>query len=383
MLAVMLRSIGHLCLLAALAAMYCGTAFAAAEPTDSAQAKAKLAAVRARISQLTTHLGAELAQRDALNARLRDADLDILSKRKRLDGLHAAQLAGTRRRAELSNDERRNSSALETERGILAAQMRAAYMIGRQEQMKLLLNQGNPAIVGRMLTYYGYFARERSADIGAIRERVLRLQALVAQIEQQTAALQGLEEDARREMLGLEQARAQRSDALAALAHQVTNGNQQLGRLKREEQAVESLVADLARVLQDFPVDTQQSFDGLRGKLPWPVLGRLTAHYQEPRAGVMIEATRGAKVRAPYFGRVVYADWLQGLGLLLIIGHSGGYLTLYGHVEVLYKSVGDWVAPGDVIAAMSDANGAPPQLYFEIRDGRKTVDPRVWLKPSP
>ena len=172
MLAVMLRSIGHLCLLAALAAMYCGTAFAAAEPTDSAQAKAKLAAVRARISQLTTHLGAELAQRDALNARLRDADLDILSKRKRLDGLHAAQLAGTRRRAELSNDERRNSSALETERGILAAQMRAAYMIGRQEQMKLLLNQGNPAIVGRMLTYYGYFARERSADIGAIRERV-------------------------------------------------------------------------------------------------------------------------------------------------------------------------------------------------------------------
>ena len=143
-------------------------------------------------------------------------------------------------------------------------------------------------------------------------------------------------------------------------------------------------------MLQDFPRDTQQSFDGLRGKLPWPVLGRLTAHYQEPRTsaaqagvrwnGVMIETTRGAKVRAPYFGRVVYADWLQGLGNLLIIAHSGGYLTLYGHAEVLYKSVGDWVSPGDVIAALSDANGAAPQLYFEIRDGRKTVDPKLWLK---
>jgi murein hydrolase activator len=393
MLAAMSRALPIFCLLAALAAVVCGSAFGAAESADSVQAKAKLAAVRARIAELTTRLGAELAQRDALNARLRDADLAILSKRQRLEGLHAEQAAAERRRAELLGEQRRTQSALEAERGTLAAQMRAAYMIGRQEQMKLLLNQGNPASVGRILTYYGYFARERGAKIGEIRDRVLRLQELVVQIDQQTEALQGLEENSRREMNDLEHARTQRRDALAALADQVSSGNQKLARLKREEQAVESLVADLARMLQDFPVDTQQSFDGLRGKLPWPVLGRLTAHYQEPRAGssqsgmrwdgVLIETARGAKVRAPYFGRVVYADWLQGLGLLLIIGHSGGYMTLYGHAEVLYKSVGDWVAPGDVIAALSDVNGAPPQLYFEIRDGRKTVDPKIWLKPDP
>jgi murein hydrolase activator len=106
----------------------------------------------------------------------------------------------------------------------------------------------------------------------------------------------------------------------------------------------------------------------------------VTAHYQH---GEMIAAARGAKVRAAFFGRVVYADWLQGLGLLLIIGHGGGYMTLYGHAEVLYKSVGDWVAPGDVIAALSDASGAAPQLYFEIRQGRKTVDPKDWLKTNP
>jgi septal ring factor EnvC (AmiA/AmiB activator) len=113
-------------------------------------------------------------------------------------------------------------------------------------------------------------------------------------------------------------------------------------------------------------------------------------HYQPSRAddkgahfnGVLISAPRGAKVRAPYFGRVVYADWLQGLGLLLIIGHSGGFMTLYGHAEVLYKSVGDEVAPGDVIAAMPEA-GADPKLYFEIREGRKTVDPKAWLKTTP
>ena len=377
-------------MLAAILALSCGNAAEAPEAQDSAQARARLAAVRARISDLTTHLGAELAQRDALNARLRAADLAILEKRKRLDSLHAAQAAADRRRTELLAEQRRNQSALEAERGTLAAQMRAAYKIGRQEQIKLLLNQGNPASVGRMLVYYGYFARERSAKISAIGDRVAILQGLVGEIERQTATLQALEAGVRSEMADLERARAERGDAAAALAKQVTDANQELARLKREEQAVETLIADLSRVLQDFPRDTQQSFDGLRGKLPWPVLGRLTAHYQEPRTsaaqagvrwnGVMIETTRGAKVRAPYFGRVVYADWLQGLGNLLIIAHSGGYLTLYGHAEVLYKSVGDWVSPGDVIAALSDANGAAPQLYFEIRDGRKTVDPKLWLK---
>ena len=222
---------------------------------------------------------------------------------------------------------------------------------------------------------------------------MIRLQQLVAEIEQQTAVLKALEGDASREMAGLERARAERTDALSALTQQVSSGNQQLADLKREEAAVESLVADLARVLQDFPVDSSQSFERMRGKLPWPVLGRVTARYQEQqsssspgvrRNGEMIEAERGAKVRAPYFGRVVYADWLQGLGLLLIIGHSGGYMTLYGHAEVLYKSVGDWVAPGDVIAALSDGGtAAAPQLYFEIRAGRKTVDPKAWLKTNP
>jgi septal ring factor EnvC (AmiA/AmiB activator) len=233
----------------------------------------------------------------------------------------------------------------------------------------------------------------RRAKIDEISVHVARLQELVTEIEQTAATLASLKSDAAREVADLERARAERSSALAALSKQVSSGNQELSQLKREEQAVEALVADLSRVLQDFPVDTQLRFDELRGKLPWPVQGRLTARYQEPRAsaaqsgmrwnGVMIETARGAKVRAPYFGRVVYADWLQGLGLLLIIGHSGNYMTLYGHAEVLYKSVGDWVAPGDVIAAVSDAGGLPPQLYFEIRDGRKPVDPNIWLRANP
>jgi septal ring factor EnvC (AmiA/AmiB activator) len=363
-----------------------------AESADSAQAKAKLAAVRARIAELTSRLGDELKQRDAVNSRLREAELEITAQRRRLESLRAAEMTAERRRSELRGAELRGQNALQAQRDALAAQVRTAYLIGREEQLKLLLNQTNPASFGRTLAYYGYFAKARSARIDVIQGDVIRMQQLVAQIERQTEVLKTLQSDANREMAALQSSRAERADALAALDRQVATGNQELSGLKREEQAVESLVADLARVLEDFPVDATQAFDGMRGKLPWPVAGKVTAHYQEAHAaaqpgvrwnGEMIEAARGAKVRAPYFGRVVYADWLQGLGLLLIIGHSGGYMTLYGHAEVLYKSVGDWVAPGDVIAALGDSGAAAPQLYFEIREGRKTVDPEAWLKPAP
>lgn len=387
------RRLRHLCAIIVSIGLYCaGTCVAAPEPNDSAEAKTKLAAVRARIAALTNRLGDELKQRDALSARLRETELVITAKRRRLEALRAEQAAVERHRSELRGEQSRDQNALQAERSALGRQVRAAYMIGRQEEIKLLLNQNDPARLGRTLAYYGYFAQERSGKIGAIQAQVLRLQQLVAEIDQQSAQLKTLESDAGREVAALEHARADRADALASLSKQVASGSHELADLKREEQAVESLVADLDRVLQDFPVDATQSFDRMRGKLPWPVQGRVTAHYQEQHAnsapgmrwnGEMIEAARGAKVRAPYFGRVVYADWLQGLGLLLIIGHSGGYMTLYGHAEVLYKSVGDWVAPGDVIAALSDAGGGAPQLYFEIREGRKTVDPKVWLKTSP
>ncbi len=379
---------------AALIAVLAASSPAAAPAEDSAHAdaaKAKLAALRARIAELTGRMGSQLEQRDSLSARVRETELVIAAKRQRVEELHAAQLAAGRRRSELRAEESRNLNALQAERASLASQARAAYMIGRQEELKLLLNQSNPASLGRTLTYYGYFAEQRSRKIKSIQGNEARLQQLVVEIEQQTQELQKLTDDATQEIAGLQHARAERNVAVAALTKKLASGNQELGNLKREEQAVESLVADLARMMQDFPTDPSQSFDRMRGKLPWPVLGRMSARYQAPREssggvrwnGVMIDTERGAKVRAPFFGRVVYADWLQGLGLLMIIGHSGGYMTLYGHAEVLYKSVGDKVAPGDVIASLSDTEGAKPQLYFEIREGRKTVDPKLWLKTAP
>jgi septal ring factor EnvC (AmiA/AmiB activator) len=389
----MKRTVKYSRVLAALVLAVCGSAALAGDSPDSAEARDKLAALRARIQELTSRIGVELKQRDALSARLREAELDITAKRRRLDALRVQELAVERRRDELRAEQLRDQNVLASERAALAVQARSAYLIGRQERMRLLLNQENPAKAGRMLIYYGYFARARGAKIQEMAERVARIDELAAELEGTTTTLRTLQSDVAREMIALEHTRAERAADVAQLSAQVGSATLELTQLKREEQVVESLVADLSHVVQDFPSDSRQSFAELRGKLPWPVSGRLTARYQEPRAaaaqssvrwnGVMIAAARGAKVRAPFFGRVLYADWLQGLGLLLIIGHSGNYMTLYGHAEVLYKMVGDWVAPGDVIAAMSDVGGAAPQLYFEIRDGRKPVDPSLWLKANP
>jgi septal ring factor EnvC (AmiA/AmiB activator) len=350
---------------------------------DSREAKAELAAVRAQIQELTARLAADLAQRDGEAARLREAELNITTKRRALDALRSVVRIAERRRTLARADAERTAAALARERAALAGEVRAAYMNGRQEQLKMLLHQTNPGSLGRMLAYYGYFGRDRAAQIDAIRARQQRLGILKGEIEQQSAKLKRAESDDRRGLVELERARASRAAALAALAHEVGSRDQQLAALKVREQSVEALIGDLERVLRDFPAGAAQDFEQLRGRLPWPVVGHVLPHSHDSQAGVLIEAQRGAEVRAPSAGRVVYADWLQGLGLLLIIDHGGGYMSLYGRAEVLYKAVGDRIAPGDLIAALSDAAGKPAQLYFEIRQGRKAQDPKSWLKSAP
>jgi len=360
-----------------------GAATGSAPQADMGRANAELAAVRARIAELANRRAAELADSDALSAKLRRADLDIAGKRSDWEAVRAAELAGAKQRALLRERRTQYTAARARARLVLAGQVRAAYMIGRQAQIKMLLLQPDAASAGRMQTYYGYFARECAAQVDAISRAQQGLLAVIQDLDRQSARLAALADADRSELLDLERARKERRVALAALAAQVDSHGRELAKLKRQEQSVEALLADLARALSDYPADDRQGFDGLQGRMAWPVSGHFSARARDQQNGVLIDAAPGSRVRAAYYGRVVYADWLQGLGLLLIVAHGGGYMSLYGHAEVLYKSVGDSVAPGDVIAALSDAEGAAPQLYFEIRQGRKPLDAKRWLKSNP
>ena len=174
---------------------------------------------------------------------------------------------------------------------------------------------------------------------------------------------------------------------MADLDRRIKSKSGTITELEGRERGLVDLLDKLRAALSDFPVQGERPFPALRGKLAWPVQGKLLADYGEQRAGVrlhwngvLVGAPRGTEVHAVANGRVAFADWLPGLGLLTIVEHGGGYMSLYAHNDTLLKSAGDWVRPGDVIGTVGDTGGQPyPALYFEIRRGKEPQNPHPWF----
>ena len=366
----------------------------AAEDANPAKAEADLKAVRSQIDKVRAEMERDAGKRDQLTRELEESEKTVGTARGALERLRRERTVHTARRAELAAERRTEEAALARDREALAGQIRAASMIGRQEPLKLLLNQRDPGQTGRVLVYYQYFGRARANQIAAIDAHLDELAGLDAELAAEEQRLTMLEEQQRGEVVKLQTARERRGRALVSLESESKSRAKELERLKEQQGGLEKLVRELRRALEridKFPTDSKDAFARLRGKLAWPVAGRLVASFGQIRAGgvkwdgVLLAGTQGTPVRAVYHGRVVYADWLSGLGLLTIIDHGDGYLSLYGHNERLYKEVGERVTAGDTIATLGDSGGRPrPELYFEIRKAGKPVDPRPWFKsPSP
>ena len=259
-----------------------------------------------------------------------------------------------------------------------------------------VLNSGEPTTVGRMLVYYEYLGRARTTRLGEIREQVTRLEELDEALAAESARLADLEEERQRDAAALDAARAARALALSELKARIATHSTELKELRANAAALEDLLARLRAALEEFDSPELQgtpgkhrSFSEVRGHLPWPAHGRLLAGYGDARpgglkwTGVLLGTRPAGEVRAAYYGRVIYADWLPGLGLLAILDHGGGYLSLYAHNDRIFKAAGERVRPGEVIAASSAAAAGRPELYFEIRQGARPLDPRPWLKGMP
>lgn len=388
-----MRAAALACALLGAVAMPSGPAAAA---KNEREAKAELARIQARIKRVTDSVQDDVAKRDRVAAQLREADQSAAGARTRLEEVRSLRAESEKRRAALRAEQERARRSLAVERDELAAQLRSAYMSGRQEQLRVLLNAKDPATLGRLLTYYSYLGRARAEKIAAIREQVTRLDELDQELAVEDAKLAELEQRRVREVAALDAARMQRERALGELKRRIASRNEELGTLRANAQALESLLAKLREAIEEFDAadlveatpGNRRSFEQVRGRLPWPARGRVVANYGDSRPGglrwngVLLETSPGGQVRAPYYGRVVYADWLTGLGLLLILDHGGSYLSLYAHNDKIYRAVGDRVSPGDVLATSGDSAGRA-ELYFEIRKGSKPVDPRPWLKGAP
>ncbi len=365
---------------------------AAADDPNPAKAEADLKAVRTQIDKVKADLERDAGRRDQLTKELEESEKTVGAARGELDKLRRERAEHSARRAELAAQRRTQEAALAKDRGALSGQIRAASMIGQQEPLKLLLSQRDPGQAGRVLVYYQYFGRARASQIAAIDAHLGELATLDQGLAAEEERLTALEEQQKGEVAKLQAARERRGRALVTLDTESKNRAKELDRLKDQQDGLEKLVRELRRALErieKFPTDSKDAFAKLKGKLAWPVAGKLVATYGQTRAGgvkwdgVLLAGEQGTPVRAIYHGRVVFADWLAGLGLLTIIDHGDGYLSLYGHNERLYKEVGERVTAGDTIATLGDSGGRPrPELYFEIRKAGKPVDPRPWFKTA-
>jgi murein hydrolase activator len=346
--------------------------------------------VRQRIEELQRSMRRDTDRRDALNGQLRDAEENVRDARGKLGDIRRRIAESDARLDSIAADRKTSEAALREQRDVLAAELRTAYIGGREEQFKLLLSQEDPAALGRMLVYYSYFGRARAGKIAEIQGLVTRLDEAAAAEAAERERLTALEAESRQQLSAVDAARDERSKALKAMNAQIKSHNDSIVKLKREAAALEKLVADLRRAMSDLPPTGGQAFEKVRGKLAWPVAGKITSRFGQARGGgltwngVMIDSPRGTAVKAIYDGRVAYADWLPGMGLLIIVDH-GGYMSLYAHNEQLNKAVGDRVGAGEQIATVGDSGGrSQPGLYLEVRRGVKPVDPVPWFRrPAP
>ncbi|MCH8865315.1 MAG: peptidoglycan DD-metalloendopeptidase family protein [Proteobacteria bacterium] len=367
---------------------------AAAQKTEDGLAMVKeqeLEEVRARISELTKRMDASAASRDRLIVELQAAEVVISEKRIRLKELERERNYSAKRRAELSADLATRETELHEEFRQLADQVRAAYMSGSQERIKLMLNQRDPAALGRLMTYYGYLNDYRAENIDAVTEHIHELLALRKAVAAAEARIAELARAQYAELTELNSAQEWRQQLLASLKGKIADEGREIERLAAQEKDLSRLIAELTSILSDYPITSEDPFSRHRGRLTWPVAGTLVHDFGQPRVsdrlkwnGVVLAAPRGREIRSVYHGRVVFADWLAGLGLLVIIDHGEGYMTLYGYNETILKNTGDWVAPGDVIATVGDSGGQPiSALYFEIRRGIRPVNPNNWITRRP
>ncbi|HSG77581.1 MAG TPA: peptidoglycan DD-metalloendopeptidase family protein [Burkholderiales bacterium] len=351
----------------------------------------ELEELRSRIGRLKQSIGDSAAQRDKLSRALKKDEQAIEAMRKKLAAIEAERTRSEARQARVAAEKSVREKALRAEMEQLASQARSAYMNGRQERTRLLLNQQDPATLGRMLRYYEYLSKYRGEQIQAVSAKLAELNRLGAEVEAEEAQLAALARERNQELAALGAALEGRQTTLASLQQQINSESGEVQRLEQQERDLARLVAELGSILADYPIGSEEPFSKHRGRLTWPVAGELLSDFGQPRAsgelkwnGVVLGAPRGREVRAIYHGRVVFADWLAGLGLLIIVDHGEGYMSLYGHNDTLLRQSGELVGPGDVIATVGDSGGQlRTSLYFEIREGTKAVDPHRWVTRKP
>jgi septal ring factor EnvC (AmiA/AmiB activator) len=385
--------------------IFCSTVVLLLGPNVShATTKTDLQHIRKRIDKLQKEIDtAEETKSDVLD-NLKQSEKAISDINRKLYELSQQQNSVSTTLVNLQKQSNQLRQSIHEQQNLLSRMLYSQYVNENQDPIKLMLNAENPTAASSQIEYYGYIARERAHFIGDLRQNLATLQQTQEATKEKSAELAQIHKDQATQKQALEKQKAAHTSTLAKLSGKIAARRKEVATLKLDEKRLTNLLEKLARAKAEqkkrataslghnsrIPQAGQRDsiFEHLKGKLALPVVGELLNHFGSPRAdtgvpwkGLFIKTPPGEAVKAIANGHVVFADWLRGFGNIIIIDHDGGYMSLYGNNESLYKHVGDMVKAGDTIAATGNSGGNPQSgLYFEIRYQSKPIDPLQWCR---
>lgn len=361
----------------------------AAHADSEKQQRARLEALKQSIESLRGELREVKTDRDQLLNALEKSEKSIGDLNNKVETLkrqlqqQEQQIDGLRQH---QGQLERDKSAQQSHVG---EHINAAYRLGQQSNLRLLLNQQDPERVARNLKYFEYLTRARAAKIDEYLATIAELQRVEQDIEVKTQQLRHSHDQLRQQHDLLIGQRAERQSTLKKLEATIASKDERLRQMQRDRQRLEQVLQRVTQLLDDIkiPADTA-NFAALKGRLPWPTQGKVIERFGSDRVagkirweGMVIKADAGTPVKAVHHGRVVFSDYLRGHGLLLIIDHGTGFMSLYARNQELYKEIGEWVNAGEVIATVGNSGGqAHAGLYFELRHKGAPTDPHKWMR---
>lgn len=370
-------------------AIFCSAALSAQNSSLEQPSAETLAMINKAITDVQNEIARRNSERASAYQLLESTEKEMLSLTNEISLIEADIRQNTSEVEKLQAQ--RNDLLLkkDSQQDLIGKYLRSAYQSGQEEYFKLLLNQEDPVLLSRTLRYYQYFNEARSQKIdeyGAIIEEISDVEK---DIQNRTLILSD-----KRALLSTQQSSMQekileRQKLLHELDTMLTSSSRKLEALESKKVEMELLVEELRRSIANLRLgDQEQPFASMKGKLPRPVEGQFKNRWGSSYGlgdlnweGVTIEAGAGNEIRAIHRGRVVFSDWFSSSGLLLIIDHGDGYMSLYAHNQELYKEVGEWVVGGDIIATVGNTGGeASYGLYFEIRHNGDSVNPSTWFQ---
>jgi len=348
----------------------------------------QIKALQEEIADIDDWLSDAEEDRSSLERQLADLEKNIgqLTRERRELRKQASQQQA--RLAELDQQETQLVRILDSQRESLKRQIRAAWMEGDAPAVKVLLNEIDPDKIARTMTYYEYLSRDTVERLEAFSANLQQLKATRQEVQQGRLRLARLEEDVADRQQKLAASKNKRQQTLASLKTDIKNRLSEREQLEADRQRLEKLLREVEQAIADIPSPNESApFSSLQKKLPWPSAGKVATAFGDSYAdgklrysGMLINTSEEAEIRAVHYGRVVFANWLRGFGLITILDHGDGYLTLYGHSSSLFTSPGDWIQAGEAIAQAGRTGGTDrPAVYFEIRHNGKPINPGRWL----